>query len=171
MALAKINHHLYRLTRQDASSRYFRLEKTSPKNGHSVQTGIILWYNPSPTMKLLIPPSAPRQPINPFEHRQTFAAPVVAAPKPSSGAISAGWILLLAGCAIAFIPMAGFVVYLIGIPLCIAAFILGILGAAKGKTAAGVLLILASLTIGPLAMAAAPWISVGIAAHAAERAK
>jgi len=76
------------------------------------------------------------------------------------GPIAAGWILLLVGVAIAFVPVGGFIVWLLGVPLCFAAFALGILGAAKGKTLAGVLLILASMTAGPVAFAIVPMVSL-----------
>ena len=91
---------------------------------------------------------------------------VAAPPQSSGGPIMAGWFLLLIGVGIAVIPGGGFLVWLIALPLCIAAFALGIAGAAKGKAVAGVMLIMASMTLGPLALIVVPIFSVAVSNQA-----
>jgi hypothetical protein len=116
-----------------------------------------------------VPPPAPTEKLLESEptRQRRVASEVI--PPPSGepvargGAIKAGWVLLLIGLVLACIPVLGFVSWLIGYPLCFAAFILGCLGAANGRAGAGVVLILASITAAPLAIFVAPILTTFIA--------
>lgn len=83
--------------------------------------------------------------------------------------ISAGWWLLIAGFVLACIPMFGFFIYIAGVFLCLAAFILAIIGMAHGRTWGGIFLLSATLVAAPVAYLIAPWLSTSIFGQAAER--
>jgi hypothetical protein len=96
----------------------------------------------------------------------TAAAPltrpigIAAAPRrPGSAAVRGGWAVILVGLLIAAIPALGFIMWIIGIAFCLAAFALAIIGIAAGQTIRGGILLVASLTVAPLGMLAAPLIT------------
>jgi hypothetical protein len=103
--------------------------------------------------------------LRPVEYRPQVSA---ALPVQKSTAIRAGWILLLVGLSLACIPLFGYLSWVIGYPLCFAALILGCLGAATGRPAAGVALILASITAAPVALFVAPFVSTALLGKALE---
>ncbi len=78
------------------------------------------------------------------------------------GAAKAGWIILLVGLGVACIPGVGFLMWFIGAPVCLAGFILAIIVMAKGEVASGVMLLIASMMVAPLAYFASPLVVAGL---------
>jgi hypothetical protein len=76
-------------------------------------------------------------------------------------AIVAGWLVLVIGCLVGFLPIFGFAMIALALPVCSVAGILGIIGAATGKPGSGISLIFASFVFF-VAMLLIPWL-----AHAA----
>ena len=115
--------------------------------------------------KMSAPPPSPDD-----GYTQYFPANQVApgyyAPPPAvttrGGAAKAGWIVLLVGLAVACIPGAGFLMWFIGAPVCLAGFILAIIGMAKDEVASGVMLLIASMVVAPLAYFASPLVVAGL---------
>jgi hypothetical protein len=70
---------------------------------------------------------------------------IVQQAKPKDSTVLAGWIIIVLGLGIACIPGIGLLMWVIGVPLCIAAFDFGIIAATRGKTLRGVFLIFGSL--------------------------
>jgi type IV secretory pathway TrbD component len=106
----------------------------------------------------------------------TYTAPIRPAVTPlakpeKSTAIFAGWLLLAIGLGVAFIPGLGLSIWLLSIPVCTAAGLLGIIGAAKGRAFAGVFLIIGSM-LAFVVFLILPWISallgVGLASAASQ---
>lgn len=83
-------------------------------------------------------------------------------------AVKAGWLILLASVIFAAIPGLGFLIYLLGVPLLIVAFVLGVVAIVKGRTAGGVLLMLFTLIIAPIAFMVVPLISISAVGEKAE---
>ena len=65
----------------------------------------------------------------------------------TSGAIKAGWVCLILGIVLMFIP---FPLFFIFGPLCGVAFILAIVGLAKGHTGKGITLLISSIVLPPI---------------------
>jgi hypothetical protein len=65
----------------------------------------------------------------------------------TSGPIKAGWVCLILGLVLMLIPLPLF--YIFG-PLCGVAFILAIVGLAKGQTGKGITLLISSLVLPPI---------------------
>ena len=65
----------------------------------------------------------------------------------TSDAIKAGWVCLILGLILMLIPFPLF--YIFG-PLCVVAFILAIVGLAKGQTGKGIALLISSLVLPPI---------------------
>ena len=63
------------------------------------------------------------------------------------GALKAGWVCLVLGLVLMLIPFPLFYVFL---PLCGVAFILSIVGLAKGQTAKGITLLICSIVLPPV---------------------
>jgi len=78
------------------------------------------------------------------------------------GTAKAGWIVLLVGLGVACIPGIGFLMWIIGGPVCFAGMILAIIGMAKGEVASGVMLLIASMVAAPLAFVVAPLVTAGL---------
>jgi len=76
----------------------------------------------------------------------------------NSTAIKAGWLLLVVGFFVALIPGLGLSMMLLSFPFCLAAFVLGIVGAAKNQPVRGVFLIVGSL-VAFVIFWILPWIS------------
>jgi len=68
----------------------------------------------------------------------------------------------MVGLLVACIPGLGFLMWFIGAPICLAGFILAIIGMAKGEVASGVMLLIASMVVAPLAFFAAPLVVSGL---------
>jgi hypothetical protein len=93
----------------------------------------------------------------------TYAAPLRAAAPPQaaatarprrSGAIRGGWAVLAVGMALSMIPGYGLAMWVLFWIFCGVSFILSIVGLATGQTLQGILLMLASITLGPAVMIA-----------------
>lgn len=85
-------------------------------------------------------------------------------------AISAGWWVLIFGFIVACIPVLGMLAWVIGGFLCLAAFILAIIGMANGRIGGGIFLLCGALIGAPLAYALTPLISMAVAGKASEAA-
>jgi hypothetical protein len=83
--------------------------------------------------------------------------------QPHTTAILAGWIILLLGFILALVPGLGLSMLIISVPVCLAAGILGIIGASKGKPLRGVFLIISSILSFGIFMVL-PWLSTMIGA-------
>jgi hypothetical protein len=93
----------------------------------------------------------------------TYTAPIRPAAQPlpkkeSSTAVVAGWLIIGAGLGLALVPGLGLSMLLLGIPVCAAAFLLGVIGASKGKPIRGILLILGSC-VAFVVFLILPWLS------------
>jgi|GEM_PF-2827949 len=78
--------------------------------------------------------------------------------QPKTSAILAGWVILLFGFILALVPGLGLSMMLISFPVCIAGFILGLIGAANSKPFHGVFLIISSIVSFPIFWII-PWFS------------
>jgi hypothetical protein len=78
--------------------------------------------------------------------------------QPKTSAILAGWVILLFGFILALVPGIGLSMMLISFPVCIAGFILGLIGAANSKPFHGVFLIISSIVSFPIFWII-PWFS------------
>ena len=83
----------------------------------------------------------------------------VSRPDRPGGMIRACWILLLATCAVSFIPGFGFAAWIFGIPVLLATFILSIIILTKGATTQGVLILLGTVIFAPAIIFLAPIIT------------
>jgi len=86
-------------------------------------------------------------------------------------AISAGWWVLIFGFVVACIPLLGMLAWFLGAFLCLAAFILAIIGMANGRIGGGIFLLCGALIGAPLAYVVTPLISMAIFGKAAEPVK
>jgi len=102
---------------------------------------------PLPRRRALIPGGIPNynQPIVGVEKEKNRTTSIVA-----------GWMILFVGFALCFVPVAGFAMTVAAIPVCAAAGVLGIVGAATGSPIGGVFLFFASLSA-CLVMVVFPW--------------
>jgi hypothetical protein len=83
-------------------------------------------------------------------------------------AISAGWWVLIFGFIVACIPVLGMLAWVIGGFLCLAAFILSIIGMANGRIGGGIFLLCGALIGAPLAYVVTPIISMAVVGKATE---
>ena len=81
--------------------------------------------------------------------------------QPKTSAILAGWVILFFGFILALVPGLGLSMMLISFPVCIAGFILGLIGAANSKPFHGVFLIISSIVSFPIFWII-PWFSAMI---------
>ena len=93
--------------------------------------------------------------------------------QPKTSAILAGWVILFFGFILALVPGLGLSMMLISFPVCIAGFILGLIGAANSKPFHGVFLIISSIVSFPIFWII-PWFSAmiglgGIHPHEVEK--
>jgi hypothetical protein len=84
-------------------------------------------------------------------------------------AISAGWWVLIFGFIVACIPVLGLLAWVIGGFLCLAAFILSIIGMANGRIGGGIFLLCGALIGAPLAYVFTPIISMAVVGKATEQ--
>ena len=77
------------------------------------------------------------------------------------GVTLAAWVLIALTCLVALIPGVGFITWLVGAPILLVTFILGIVALSKGGTLQGILILLASVIAAPLFLFIAPIITTG----------
>lgn len=82
-----------------------------------------------------------------------------AAPRPVNTEARLGWLLLGIAFLAAVFPVLGIGMYLIGILLCIAGFVIGCVGVSKGDRISGSLLVLAGIAAVPGGILLAPLLS------------
>ncbi len=107
-------------------------------------------------------PQFANQPPRSIAPRRTVFVPIATRPAKST-AIRAGWIVLALGFLVACIPGLGFSMILLSVPFCGAAFLLGVIAAAKNRPFNGILLILSSCGAFVLYQFV-PWLSTVIGA-------
>jgi hypothetical protein len=86
-----------------------------------------------------------------------FNQPVVRKEKKKTTPVAAGWLILVVGFALCFVPVAGLAMTVAAVPVCFAAGILGIVGAATGSPFGGTFLLFASIAAF-FVMPYAPWL-------------
>lgn len=72
--------------------------------------------------------------------------------------VLASWILIILTCSLSLVPLLGFSAWLIAIPVFLATFVLAIVTLSRGGTLHGVLILVSSITIGPVVVLFAPFI-------------
>jgi hypothetical protein len=92
--------------------------------------------------------------LRPMEYRPPVVTLVPATS--TNTAIKAGWICLALGFGLACIPGVGLLIFLIGLAPIGIAFLMGVVGMATGRIAAGIFLCLASVTLAPVAYLLVP---------------
>jgi hypothetical protein len=68
------------------------------------------------------------------------------------------WVLILMTCMLSLIPLLGFSAWFFAIPVFIATFVMAIIILTRGGTLQGILLLVTSITIGPVFVFCAPWV-------------
>jgi hypothetical protein len=82
----------------------------------------------------------------------------------------ASWVLICIACAAALIPGIGFVMWIVGIPVLLVTFILGIVAISKGSTGSGVAILLTSLIVAPAVLMVGPLVTTSMFMKAADDA-
>jgi hypothetical protein len=118
------------------------------------------------------PPPIQAAPVPaPQQQAPAYSAPQAAPQNPQSDPkklIIASWLMIGVTCLIALIPGVGFLTWIVGAPILLVTFILGILTLNKGKTLQGVSILLVSLIAAPIFLVVAPIITTAGAVAAAE---
>jgi hypothetical protein len=103
------------------------------------------------------PVQAPPQPQAPPQQQQApaYAAPQTPQQNPKK-LILASWLMIGFTCLVALIPGVGFLTWILGAPILLVTFIMGILTLSKGRTMQGVAILLVSLIAAPIFLVVAP---------------
>jgi len=83
--------------------------------------------------------------------------------KDYKGAVIASWVMIILTCLVALIPGVGFLTWVIGAPILLITFILGIIVLSKGGTMQGVVILLMSLIVAPIFLVVAPLVTTSLA--------